>query len=114
MTTPAPVTASVLAKDLAERALATFVQAAVPFLLLAFQATSWSDAKALGYSALAAGAAALLSLAKGLATQHLTGTASLSRVVGEASTVVPPAQPDPDPAPTSTGRHAAPQPDPLA
>lgn len=94
MTAPVPVTGSVLAKDLAERALATFVQAAVPILIVALQATSWSDAKALGLSALAAGAAALLSLAKGLAAQRLTGTASVSRAVGTASTVVAPEQPD--------------------
>jgi hypothetical protein len=110
MTTPIPVTASVLAKDLAERALATFVQAVVPFLILAFQATNWGDAKALGMSALAAGAAALLSLLKGIAAQRLTGTASASRVVGEASTVVPPVQPDDD---GYVGRHGRPHPGPL-
>jgi hypothetical protein len=110
VTAPVPVTATVLAKDLAERAAATFVQAAVPSLVLTLQATSWSDAKALGLSALVAGGAALLSLAKGVATQRLTGTASLSREVGEASTVVPPAQPDsghPRPGPLQEGEQSS-------
>lgn len=94
MTTPVPVTGSVVAKDLAERAALTFAQAVIPILLLAFQATSWGDAKALGMSALAAGGAALLSLAKGLIAQRLTGTASLSREVSVSSSAVPPKQPD--------------------
>lgn len=107
MTAPVPVTGSVLAKDLAERAVASFVVAAAPLLLVALSATSWSDAKAFGLSALLAGGSALLSLAKGLAAQRLTGTASMSRVVGEASTVVPPTQPDDGPA---VGRHSRPSP----
>jgi hypothetical protein len=96
MTTPAPVpvTGSIVVKDLAERAALTFVQAAIPILLLALHSTSWSNAKALGLSALAAGGAALLSLAKGLVAQRLTGTASLSRDVSVASAAVPPKQPD--------------------
>lgn len=118
MSTPTPVTASVFAKDLGERALTAFLFAVIPFGFLALKATSWSDAKTIGLSALAAGGAAVLSIAKGLLAQRLTGTASLSRVVGEASTVVPPVQPDADPVVPNdgpVGRHAyqGPQPGPT-
>lgn len=111
MTAASPVTGSVLAKDLAERAGSAFVQAAVPSLILTLQAPSWGDAKAFGYAALVAGGTAVLSLAKGLAAQRLTGTASLSRAVGRASTDVAPTQPEPDPAPA--GRHAYVEPSPV-
>jgi hypothetical protein len=86
---------SVLARDLAERALWTALQALLPFLALAISATSWGSLKVIGMSALAAVGAALLALVKGLVAQHFTGTASSSREVSQTAVVV--SRPHPGP-----------------
>ena len=93
MTRPIPVTGSVVVKDLAERAALTALEAAIPFLIVMMKATDWSGVKVAGLAALSAAGGALLSLLKGLIAQRLTGTASLSRSVSDASAVVPAAPP---------------------
>lgn len=51
-------------KDVAIRALKTFIQAFVPVIIAAFQVadfTDWNEVKTIGYSALISGAAAGIS-----------------------------------------------------
>lgn len=68
----------IYAKDLAERAASTFVQAAVATIPVTVVGADWSTVKTVAVSAAVAGGAAALSLVKGLVAQRFGNPASAS------------------------------------
>lgn len=90
MTRPVPVTGTVIAKDIAERAFFTFLQAFVGTIAVTPAITDFGSAKRVGLAASIAGASAVLSFAKSLLASYVTGTAGFSKQVAEASSAVTP------------------------
>ena len=68
----------IYAKDLAERAASTFVQAAVATVPVTVVGADWSTVKTVAVAAAVAGGAAALSLVKGLVAQRFGNPASAS------------------------------------
>lgn len=68
----------IYAKDLAERAGSTFVQAAVAAVPITVVGADWSTVKAVAATAAIAGGAAALSLIKGLVAQRFGNPVSAS------------------------------------